>query len=374
MKKLLLPTIALLFCTTFSSRASSFAPGNVVIYRVGDGTSPLASTGNVVYLDEYSTNGTLVQSMLLPSTAGDGNQLVANGTATSEGLITRSTDGKHLVFTGYRPNPFPYTSDMQASAGTAVKRVIGRVNSSGTLQTMALADFSSPGNPRAACSIDGNAVWMCGARGGVRYAAWGDATSVQITSNNTTNIRQVKIFGNQLFLSTASGDNRVVNSVSGGLPTTSNQIMELLYGLPYATVSSAYSFVMADLSSDEPGIDTLYVAFDTQNVLSKYCRSGIIWQHFGVVAASAYRGLDGVVNGNEVTLYATTGGSTATGGGTLASVTDTSGYQGTFSGSLTILANAGANTAFRGVAMAPVPEPAVLGLIGVALVAFLRRR
>jgi hypothetical protein len=40
---------------------------------------------------------------------------------------------------------------------------------------------------------------------------------------------------------------------------------------------------------------------------------------------------------------------------------DTSGFNGSFSGTPTLLATAGANTAFRGVALTPVPEPATVG-------------
>src|SRR5690348_11732570 len=34
------------------SLAAAFTQGNVVVYRVGDGTSSLANTGNAVFLDE----------------------------------------------------------------------------------------------------------------------------------------------------------------------------------------------------------------------------------------------------------------------------------------------------------------------------------
>src|SRR5262249_30763021 len=64
--------------------------------------------------------------------------------------------------------------------------------------------------------------------------------------------------------------------------------------------------------------------------------------------------------GTTVTLFATRkGGSGAAGGGELVSLVDTSGYNGTFSGTPTLLATAATNTSFRGVAMAPVPTPGV---------------
>src|SRR4051812_13011680 len=62
---------------------AAFTPGDLAIYRVGDGSVALAATGNAVFVDEYTPGGTLVQSIALPSTGG-GNKLIASGTATSE--------------------------------------------------------------------------------------------------------------------------------------------------------------------------------------------------------------------------------------------------------------------------------------------------
>lgn len=79
-----------------------FTAGNLVIYRVGDGSTPLVNTGSVVVLDEYTPSGTRVQSIVLPTTASGSNKpLVASGTANSEGLLTRSADGRYLLLTGY---------------------------------------------------------------------------------------------------------------------------------------------------------------------------------------------------------------------------------------------------------------------------------
>jgi hypothetical protein len=44
-------------------RAANFTAGNIVVYRVGDGTAALGSTATAVFLDEYTPSGTLVQSV-----------------------------------------------------------------------------------------------------------------------------------------------------------------------------------------------------------------------------------------------------------------------------------------------------------------------
>src|SRR5215471_13430423 len=86
--------------------ASGFSNGDLVVYRVGTGTASLVNTGNPVFLDEFTPTGTLVQSVVLPTSATGSNQpLIASGTATSEGLLTRSADGRFLLAPGYATSP-----------------------------------------------------------------------------------------------------------------------------------------------------------------------------------------------------------------------------------------------------------------------------
>jgi hypothetical protein len=69
---------------------------------VGDGTGSLVDTGNPVFVDEYTTSGTLVRTIALPTTTNGANhRLVGSGTAMSDGLLSRSVDGHYLVLTGY---------------------------------------------------------------------------------------------------------------------------------------------------------------------------------------------------------------------------------------------------------------------------------
>src|SRR5262249_37188221 len=126
--------------------------------------------------------------------------------------------------------------------------------------------------------------------------------------------------------------------------------------IPAAT-GSPYGFFLADLTPAVPGVDTLYVANDDATGLTKYSLVGGTWVSNGAIgtAADAYRGLTATVSGSTGTLFATRkGGSGPSGGGELVALTDSTGYNGAFGGTPTLLATAGANTAFRGVAFAPV--------------------
>src|SRR6185436_3014566 len=102
----------------------SFSPGNLVIYRPGDGAAALGSNGTAVFLDEYTTGGVLVQSIPVPTTTvGAQRRLVCSGSATTEGYLTRSDDGQYVVFSGY--DAALGAASIATSTSATVPRVIG---------------------------------------------------------------------------------------------------------------------------------------------------------------------------------------------------------------------------------------------------------
>ena len=232
--------------------------------------------------------------------------------------------------------------------------MVGRIDASGNVDTTTgLTDAADLNTPRSATSTNGTDLWFTGAAGGIHFATLGGTTSTQL-STTLTNLRQANIFGGQLFVTTSSGTALRLGTVGTGTPTTSGQAIVSLPGFP--TSGSPYGYFFADLDATVAGIDTVYVASDDAAALTKYSLVGGTWTANGTVGASAdaYRGVTGVATGTSVTLYATRkGGSTATGGGELVVLVDTSGYNAAFSGTPTLLATAAANTAFRGVALAP---------------------
>jgi hypothetical protein len=333
---------------------AAFLPGDLVVYRVGDGAAALSGNGNPVFLDEYTADGTLVQSIPLPTTAsGAVHQLVASGTATSEGELTRSTDGRYVLLTGYASN-LPAATTLSSSAAATVPRTLGRVGFDGSIDTStALTDFSDGNNPRAVASTDGTSLWVGGGSGGVRYAMLGSATSVQL-STDSTNVRYVTVTGGQLYASSQKASIRIA-MVGSGAPTTGGQSIVNLPGTPGSGTPDA--FVLLDLDGT-PGVDTLYVADEALGLL-KYNLVAGTWAARGSagVGADAYRGLTAIVSGQSVTLYATRKGDS---GGEIASLTDASGFNGTLSGVPNKVADAGPNEAFRGIARAPAAPRAPL--------------
>ncbi|MCS6976014.1 MAG: hypothetical protein NZM31_03250, partial [Gemmatales bacterium] len=200
--------------------------------------------------------------------------------------------------------------------------------------------------------------------GGVRYvAAVGATTSTQV-STTVTNVRQVNIFDGQLYVS--AGGNIQMGKVGTGLPTNSGNEITGLNG--FSRSGSTYGYFFADLNPNVPGVDTLYVADDgnVRGGITKWTLVDDVWLPGNTYGQDAddYRGLTGYVEGSTVTLFATRkGGTGATGGGELVKLVDSSGYNGTFNPTATLLATAQTRTAFRGVVyVRAIPEPKAMGL------------
>src|SRR5947199_182087 len=147
----------------------------------------------------------------MPTTAsGSNKRLTASGSATTEGFLSRSTDGRFIVLTGYDA---ALTTAVTSVAASTVNRVVGRVDNLGTIDTTtALTDSfggtsSSGGNIRSVASTDGVSLWVVGnanaaSGAGVRALTLGSSTATQVSAT-TTNLRQTSIFGGQLYVSTA---------------------------------------------------------------------------------------------------------------------------------------------------------------------------
>ncbi len=322
---------------------------DLVVYRVGDGSAALSSAGTAVFLDEFTPAGALVRSTAMPTATNGTTQthrLVASGSATSEGLITRSVDGHYIVVTGY--DTAVGTASVAGTAAASVPRVIGRMDASQNVDTTTgLTDVADKNNPRSAASTDGMNLWITGANGGVRYATLGASTSTAISAT-VANLRQVEIFGGQLFVSTSSGSAVRIGPVGTGIPTTTGQTTTNLPG--FETAGSPYAFYLADLDAGTAGLDTMYVADDAAG-LQKFSLVGGSWVASGTVgtATDVYRGLTGLASGDTVTLFAIRAG------GQLVTLIDSTGYNGTIAGTPVVLATAATNTAYRGVAFAPAP-------------------
>lgn len=346
-----LPAIAATTLLLQSSvpQAAPFKPGNVVVYRVGDGPSALTSGATAVFLDEINTTGavgSVAQSIAMPTAAsGINKRLTASGTSATDGLLNRTVDARYLLATGYEAAVG--TAGITGTTSAANPRVVARIFADGSVDSStALNDAASATNFRSAASIDGTAFWVTGGAGtAVRYATYGSTTSTQLFTT-PSNFRFLSIVGGQLYVSSGAGSFRLA-TVGTGTPTTAGQA---LTNLPGVSTTALYDqFFFADLSGGVAGVDTLYVADETNTVgIIKYSLVGGTWVSNGSVPGTSFAGLTGVVNGGAVELYAVRNGTD------LVKITDSSGYNGSLTGTIaTTIRLAATNTAFRGVSMAP---------------------
>lgn len=336
--------------------AGPITPGNLVVYRVGDGSAALGTTATAVFLDEYTTAGSLVQS--IPLATSGGAALTAVGNATTEGIISPSQDGTMLVFTGYRRDVG--LSNPGSATPATVNRVIGTITLAGTPDTsIGLTDPT--GTIRSATTVDGSNYYISASGNFLRYVGTPGpaATSVQIDGRNS---RQVNLYNNVLWASNGSTAITAKVQSYGVLPTTATAATPQIN---LTTADAVNGFIGLDLDPGVAGIDTIYLNSQVESRLRKYTFDGTNWIASGFISSSSGNVTAQVV-GNTVNVYITTNGA-------LQTIADTSGYGGTLAGTLTTLATAGTNTAFRGISFL-LPEPTTLTLLIAGSLVLARRR
>lgn len=339
-----------------SDLANAAPPTEVMVARVGDGTAVLAAnTGAAVFLERRKiADGSLVgAAVAMPiAVAGANRPFTLAGTATSEGALNRSVDGRYVLLAGY--DATPGTTALLDNS----KRVIGRVAADGSVNTATSFDgVSGAGNNiRSAASTDGTALWASGVLG-VAYTTLGNTANPIRPLGDPFNMRVLGIINGQLYASRSSATAGGVNTIGTGLPTTANVTATQLPGFPNNNNTlSPYSFIAFDRDST-PGIDTLYVADDrtgaTGGGVQRYYLTNNSWTLDGTIltgAASGARGLTGYRSGTNTILLVTTAESAGV-QTRLVSFTDDGSAAATLVAKS--LATAGTNTAFRGVCLAP---------------------
>lgn len=343
LKRWLLPCFILSSLVTKAQQP--FGAGNLVVERIGDGTAALSSAAAAVFLDEYTPSGTLVQSIAMPTaTSGSNHMLTESGSATSDGYLHLSPNGKYLAVPGY--DATVGTTSVASTASATVNRVVGIVNSQGVVATTAaFSNIATGNNLRSAITTDSVNIWAgSGSSGGVYYGTAASATAVNL-STTSTNVRAINIFNGQLYTSSSSGALRIA-AVGTGLPTVAGQTIVNLPGMP-TSGGSPYDFTMITLSN---GNSIIYVADDGAGIL-KYSNVAGTWTANGSVGTGSdgYRGITAAVRNDTAFIYAATAAK-------MVAVVDGNGFNTAISSAnttLTTIATAGTNKVFRGIAFAP---------------------
>lgn len=412
--------VGLGFGLSTGAEAAIYTPGNLVVLQFDGGGAALNNRGTLGVLREFGLSGTqlgggfVANDLALPSLSSDPQKLVFSGTATSEGQLTRSVDGRYLTMFGYNGaigasgvsgGSIATSGNVTGGSTPQLTRTVGRIGFDQSANYYDVTQSYSNSNVRSAASVDGSSFYTGGTSGtsgsnantgGVRLLTPPVTTPVAQTGAGTLNNVRVVNFGpsNNVFASSQSTGFFGVSQISGGTAT-------LLPGF-------AAAFATEDLSSTDfwfRDANTLYIADEGQLTgtvttgtppnqvtknrvggLQKWTFNGSAWSlaarftGAGVLddigttdvetaLTAGLRSLTGVVDpAGRTVLYATTGETSTR---LVAFVDD---------GSATIntpfyqLAVAGANTAFRGVDFAPIPAPGTIALLGMGGLLAARRR
>jgi hypothetical protein len=335
----------LLLCVAVPS-AQAFPAGNIGVVRVGTGAAPLTSDATAVFVDIYQPDGTPVTTITLP-TAGAFSRLTLSGTDTTEGMATNSPDGLFFSIGGYAAALG--TASVSTSNSTSISRVLALINGAGAINTTTRPnDVANGGAIRSAFTPnDGQNLWSASSTSGIRMTTLGSNASFT-NFGIVSDMRFATVFGGQLYAST--GDGRI-GSIGSGLPFGNNPgpNFTALQGLPTA---SPGQFVLLDTDAGVAGLDTLYSADNAGNTVNKYYKNQLSgnWTLAGSMALASAHGITATASGGTVTIYATSPT-------VVAKATDTSALASAPNGSFTTIVTAASNTAFRGIAAAPLDSP-----------------
>jgi len=348
---------------------------NVVVYQIGDGTNALSTTTAAVSLREFTPGGTPVQTISMPG-SGVGTKLVGVGTTTTEGTLSISPDGRWIAFGGYDIG----TGSSSPASSTTTSRVAGILNTTtGTYSLTPMGNglrTSTGAAVRGVATNDGNSIWAIGSSQGLVYGSVSGGTSSfgTISSGIATNYNAISVVAGtstNLFATTNQSTNPRVGSFGpAALPSGTATSFTVLPGLPSAGTIGA-GFVLLDTNSSISGFDTLYLTDASASATGGIYKYSLgvsgTWIAAGQLTGTSglqLRGLSGFVSGTSVRLFTT---STST----LFTYWDADAAAGTLAGSittsLTSIATAPANTAFRGVIV--VPEPTTVALLAAGAVA-----
>jgi hypothetical protein len=470
---LMIPVLAAAIAAPCAAHALYFTQGDLVISVYGDGDGSGTYTDNEaapITLDEVTTTGGLVGSIVLPQTASmTNNPISGEYGSSSEGTLALSGNGQYLTIAGYGVSasafnanpqsfggasksciasggsavtcyPLGQTSSVPGFAGSAgsgvttavtVPRVIALIGTNGGVDTStALTNVFNENNPRSVATVNGSSFYISGQGAtktdtttqGLFLAARGATSATPIDTSFDT--RTVSIQNNQVFLSAdsteGSGVHENISSYgSPGSPPVSAATAAVLPNLKskYAFTSTsqlnALDFSLSPsnkvyLSPENfffANATTLYVADSgnpkgdnngaggsTQGLsdggLQKWTLSGGVWTLDYTLSAgldlvpdttacgsnqvncgtTGLIGLTGEVVGGGVDLFATNATLGDLDQTFLYGITDSLSATTLPSGeSFTILDTAAPDTNIRGVAFAPVPEPASIAILSMGL-------
>lgn len=331
-----------------AAQAPFFTPGNLAVLRLGDGSQALTSSGNTLYIDQFTPAGALVNSVVVPDSGG--SALLVSGAAGSEGGLARSVDRTLLAVAGYHANRGSISGSLANQTGTAVPRGVATISAQGVFTLAQTSTTVYSGNNIRGAIADGtNNFWTAGTPNGTY---WFDPpqtpVNVQTSGGNTL---AVQVRAGNLYFSTQKGVNGIYLFQGGGLPKTGTPT-----NLLFATGSTSQPAGF-DLS---PDLAVAYVADQRTSSgggIQKWTYGQGAWGLAYTLSTGAGRGAYSVVvdfSGVNPVLYATTVDSSSSNTNRLVCLVDNGP-----NAVPAVLAVSGV-TAFRGLDFVPDLRPVIL--------------
>lgn len=333
------------------SAASATPTPDLLDVVQANGTTSAATAISLLPVLSNGVSGTTIN---LPTAASGANhQITMSGSASSEGALALSADGRFLTMAGY--NAAVGTPSIASTASGTTQRVVARIDGAGHIDTSTtLNNAFTQNNVRGAATNDGSGFWVTGAGGttdattptktGLVYVPLGGTAGVPLVTSISAG-RTPQVVNGQVYLGTDKTTPQGVSKVGTGLPTAGTQTLGLLNG-----PKDPYGYAL--LSSTGGAPDTLYVAdggSGSTGGINKFSLVAGTWVAKGTIAAgTGFQGLTGKYESDGVHLYATTIDGTK-----LDQVVDSSGQAGTATGTVSQLLAAPGGTFLRGVAFAP---------------------
>ena len=272
--------LAFMFLSVTGVRAQ-YTSGNLFVLRIGDGTNTLTSSGNALFIDEYTTSGTLVSSTAVPSSGT--NALITSGSAGSEGFISLSPNGLLVAIPGYN-TATGGGSSLSSTTSASVNRGVGTIDPYGFFNLAAKTSSSFSANNIRGAATDGNGnYWACGGATGVVYMGTGTAATIY---SSITNNRCVQVINGKMYVTTAK---TTPGLYTLGTPATSGTSTATTLMTLSATKSDAGGFAF------NTALTYAYIADDggngNQNGIVRYKYNGTSWAADRTISTDSARGL-----------------------------------------------------------------------------------
>ena len=202
-------------------------PTNVVVLRVGDGAQTLTTHGNSMFVDQWAPDGTYLTTMNLPDSGSDsvvaiGPTLTVTPSSVTGNGLSRSANGRYLVFGGYNTN-LTFTKELQSTAATVVPRGIGLLGRPGPIYAGGLEHQHLERELLAwRVRYDGTNNYWGFSRTSSTYYFGFDAAGRGVQAD-WTNLRSMSIFNNRIYgVSAVAGKTGVMRL--SGLPKTAETV------------------------------------------------------------------------------------------------------------------------------------------------------